>query len=214
MIARVKIPNTNQPDELLPTRQSLLSRLRDHADNVSWQEFFNTYWKLIYGVALRSGLNDSEAQDVVQETIISVAKHLPDFKYDRSKGSFKSWLLQMTKWRITDHLRRRRREAGLHILHHTEPGSTSTIERIPDPVGVDAVWEEEWQKNLFAAALQAVKAKVKPRHFQVFDLYVLRKWPVAKVTAALGVNLGQIYLAKHRITAALKKEIKRLENRY
>jgi len=165
-------------------------------------------------VALRSGLNETEAQEVVQETVISVSKHMPDFHYDRAKGSFKGWLLQMTKWRITDHLRRRRREADLHVRPREETGLTSTLERVPDPVGMDAVWDEEWQKNLFTAALGQVKTSVKPRHYQVFDLYVLRKWPIAKVTAALGVNIGQVYLAKHRITLALKKEIKRLEHRY
>jgi len=66
-------------------------------------------------VALRSGLNETEAQEVVQETVISVSKHMPEFHYDRAKGSFKGWLLQMTKWRITDHLRKRRREDELHV---------------------------------------------------------------------------------------------------
>ena len=75
-----------------PTRASLLSRLKDRDDHVGWQEFFDTYWKLIYGVALKAGLNDSEAQDVVQETVIYVAKKLPDFRYDPEKGSFKSVL--------------------------------------------------------------------------------------------------------------------------
>ena len=60
-------------DELLPTRQSLLSRLRDWDDQESWREFFDTYWRLIHGLALKCGLTDAEAQDVVQETMVSVA---------------------------------------------------------------------------------------------------------------------------------------------
>ena len=51
--------------ELLPTRRSLLVRLRDWEDQSSWRDFFNTYWKFIYGVAIKSGLSDSEAEDVV-----------------------------------------------------------------------------------------------------------------------------------------------------
>ncbi len=64
------------PDEFIPTRQSLLSRLKDWDDRESWKDFFNTYWKLIYGVAIKSGLSDAEAQDVVQEAVISVAKKM------------------------------------------------------------------------------------------------------------------------------------------
>src|SRR6266516_1088602 len=94
-------------EELIPTRASLLTRLKNWQDRSSWQEFFDTYWKLIYGVARKAGLTDTEAQDVVQETMASVAKHMPTFKYDPALGSFKAWLLNMTRWRIIDQLRRR-----------------------------------------------------------------------------------------------------------
>ncbi len=80
------------PPSLQPTRHSLLSRLRDWNNQDSWQEFFNTYWKLIYAVARKAGLDDAEAQDAVQDTILCVAKEMADFKYDRAKGTFKGWL--------------------------------------------------------------------------------------------------------------------------
>src|ERR1043166_879954 len=113
MEVAVKIPSLSEPEELIPTRQSLLSRLKDYGDDESWHDFFHTYWKLIYGMATRSGLTEVESQEAVQETIISVSKHMPGFEYDRAKGSFKGWLLQMTKWRIQDQFRKRRHEAGL-----------------------------------------------------------------------------------------------------
>jgi hypothetical protein len=84
---------SNLPDEeLLPTRRSLLARLRDWEDQASWREFFNTYWKFIYSLAIRSGLSDQEAEDVVQETVLSVAKKMPEFVYDSERCSFKGWL--------------------------------------------------------------------------------------------------------------------------
>jgi len=73
-----------------PTRRSLLSRLRQWDDQESWQDFFSTYSKLIYGVALRAGLAEAEAEDIVQETVISVARQMPNFRYDPAQGSFKS----------------------------------------------------------------------------------------------------------------------------
>src|SRR6266404_4758915 len=90
----------------LPTRRSLLSRLRDLGDSDSWRTFFDTYWRLIYNLARKSGLSDTEAQDVVQETIIAVARKMPGFRYDPAKGSFKQWLLLITRRRIQDHFRR------------------------------------------------------------------------------------------------------------
>jgi RNA polymerase sigma factor (sigma-70 family) len=200
-------------EDLLPTRQSLLSRLKNWEDGDSWQEFFNRYWRLIYGVAIKSGLTEVEAQEVVQETIISVSKKIPAFKYDPALGSFKGWLLHMTRWRINDQLRKRQRESGPITRPSEQVGRTAVIERIPDPAAscLDTVWDQEWQNNLLEMAVEKVKRQVKPKQYQIFDLYVVKKWPMDKIVSTLGVNMGQIYLAKHRISALIKKEVKSLE---
>src|SRR3974390_95054 len=100
-------------NELIPTGASLLERLKAWEDQASWQQFFDTYWPLIYGVARGGGLSDAEAQDVVQEVMISAAKPLPTFQYDPSIGSFKAWLLTLTRWRIIDQFNKRR-PVGAH----------------------------------------------------------------------------------------------------
>jgi RNA polymerase sigma-70 factor (ECF subfamily) len=121
-------------DELIPTRVTLLNRLKDKGSDAGWQEFFDTYWKLIYGVARRSGLSDAEAQDVVQETMIAVARHMPGFNYDPANGSFKAWLLNMTRWRITDQVRRRSKRAISTADSEEIPTTTQVeIEEIIDP---------------------------------------------------------------------------------
>jgi DNA-directed RNA polymerase specialized sigma24 family protein len=75
----------------LPTRRSMIERLKNWDDHDSWREFFDSYWRPIYGVALRYGLTDSEAEEVVQETVLSIAKKMDTFKYDPAVCSFKSW---------------------------------------------------------------------------------------------------------------------------
>src|ERR1041385_6847988 len=92
---------------MIPTRYSLLSRLQNWDDQESWKDFFDTYWRLIYSAAVNSGLSEAEAQDVVQETVICVARDIQKFKRDRAKGSFKGWLRNLTRWRIKDQLRKR-----------------------------------------------------------------------------------------------------------
>ena len=101
----------SQTEDFIPTRYSLLSRLQNWDDHESWKEFFDTYWRLIYSIALKSGLTESEAQDVVQETVICVAKDINKFKRQRELGSFKGWLRNLTRWRIADQLRKRKPEA-------------------------------------------------------------------------------------------------------
>jgi len=204
---------TDQPDELIPTRRSLLSRLKDWDDQESWKEFFDTYWKLVYGVAIKSGLTDAEAQDVVQETVLSVAKKMHDFKYDPAAGSFKNWLLLITRRRINDHLRKAYREPAKHQSCPDDASRTSIMEKIPDPAGdqLAVIWDQEWHKNILDAAIERVRREVDPKQFQIFDSYVLKQWPVKDVRKTLGVSAMQVYLAKHRISALIKKEIQRLE---
>ena len=92
---------------LAATRRSLVDRLVNWDDQKRWQEFFDTYWRLIYSTARKAGLTDAEAQEVVQETVITVAKKIDKLKYDPAIGSFKGWLLQITRWRIVDQFRKR-----------------------------------------------------------------------------------------------------------
>src|SRR6476646_10453125 len=197
---------------LLATRRSLVDRLGHWEDQARWQEFFETYWKLIYSVARKSGLNDAEAQDVVQETVITVAKKIDKLRYDPTVGSFKGWLLNIARWRIADQFRKRAPSQD-QIGYTSDEGRTATIERIADSnaENLDELWEEEWQQNLLAAAMTRVKKKVAPKHFQIFDCSVRKEWPAQKVAAALGVSVGQVYLVRHRVAALLKKEVKTLQ---
>lgn len=204
----------NADNEFLPTRQSLLSRLKDWEDQDSWKAFFDAYWRLIYNAAIKAGLTDMEAEDVVQETLISVMKSMPNFQYDAKKGSFKSWLHGLTKWRILDQFRKRQRGID-HQSSASRPDETATIDRVPAPAGpeLEAIWDEEWERNLIAAAIDRVKKKVDPKHYQVFDLYVLKNWSVPRIAQTLRVSRGLVYLTKHRINHLIKKEISYLRTK-
>jgi len=200
-------------DELIPTRATLIQRLKNWQDQSSWQVFFDTYWKLIYGVAVKGGLTPAEAQDVVQETMIAVARHMPSFKYDPALGSFKTWLLNMTRWRITDQLRKRGPFVGYHSSLEDTATGTRMMDKVVDPagLGLDALWDAEWEKNLYDAAVAKVKRRLDPRKFQIFDLYVNKEWSPEKVAATFGISVEQVYLSKHRTMDMIKKEVKRLE---
>lgn len=200
-------------DDLIPTRASLIQRLKNLEDQPSWQEFFDTYWKLIYGVARKAGLSDAEAQDVVQETMASVSKHMPTFKYDPAVGSFKAWLLKLTRWRIIDQLRKRQSLIQDQPASGDTPTGTAAVDKIIDPESqaLDHLWDAEWEKNLLDAAVANVKRKVDPQKYQIFDFYVNKEWPAPRVAAQFGVPVAQVHLAKHRVTELIKAEVKRLE---
>ena len=204
-----------EAEEFLPTRQSLLHRLRDWEDEQGWRDFFETYWKLIYGVARKAGLSDAEAQDAVQETIISVARKMPEFVYDPVSGSFKAWLMQVTRRRVCDQFRKKQYQAGDRKRPREEALDTALAASIPSPesLSVEGVWDAEWREHLLERAMERVKAAADPGQFQIFQLHVARDVPARDVAQRLGVKLPEVYFAKYKISAMLRKQIKLLEKR-
>src|SRR5687767_14264973 len=98
-----------------PTRSSLLQRLKNWEDQESWKSFLQTYCSLIRNLAIRSGLPEADAKDLLQENMLSVAKELPGFQYRRSFGSFRGWLGVIARRRIIDFFRKQHREpATIH----------------------------------------------------------------------------------------------------
>ena len=198
--------------EYIPTRRSLLNRLRDWNNQESWKEFFDTYWRLIYRTAMRAGLSEQEAQEVVQETVIAVAKNMPEFRYNPARGSFKGWLLHMTRWRITDQYRKRRpQETGWP--NEEDAWAGQSVEQIPDPQGVslEPYWEAQWQTNIAEVAIDRVKQSVSPKQFQAFDLYVMKECSAATVAKQLNLSIAQVYLSKHRITRLIRQEVAKVK---
>src|SRR5215467_16350394 len=94
----------------LQTRASLLHRLQSGDDPQSWEEFYRIYGGLIRFFAAQAGLTADEAEEVVQETAIGVARRLPEFTYDPKVCRFKTCLLNLARWRIKDQLRKRRKQ--------------------------------------------------------------------------------------------------------
>jgi RNA polymerase sigma factor (sigma-70 family) len=202
-------------DDSLLTRRTLLSRLRNLDDQESWQTFFNLYWRLVYNVARKSGLDDANAQEIVQDTVIAVARQMPEFRYDPGRGTFRHWLLRITRRRIIDHLRKiyrqpPRAELTLEALDEDDEHATAITDQSAS--AIEAAWNVEWEKATFDAALAEIRASSNPRHFQVFDYCVLKEWPVSKVATTLGLNAAQVYLAKHRIAQAMKRAIRRIND--
>ncbi|MDB6033446.1 MAG: polymerase, sigma-24 subunit, subfamily [Verrucomicrobiales bacterium] len=207
---------STSPAELIPTRASLLERLKNWDDSASWKDFFYTYWKLIYGVARKAGLSDAEAQDVVQETIISVAQKMPHFAYDPVAGSFKGWLMRLTEWRITDAFRKKQYEKGGQRFPREQSLSEAELERhvqTPDSK-FEEVWNQEWERHVLEAALQKVRNQVDALQFQMFHLHVIKGLPADDVARRLGVKLPAVYFSKYKVSALLQKEVRSLQDKF
>jgi RNA polymerase sigma factor (sigma-70 family) len=198
---------TETPEEdSLRTRQSLLTRLKDWNDHAGWREFFDTYWRLIYNVARKSGLGDQDAQDLVQEVLLGVAKQMPQCRYDKTKGRFKHWLCGIVRHRIIDHWRKNGKADALKSPMPERESLLGSAE--PE---LDRVWQSEWASSLLKAALARVQGKVSARNFLIYDLSVVRDTPTSRICSMLGVNAAQVFLARHRVGKLVKAELHTLE---
>jgi RNA polymerase sigma factor (sigma-70 family) len=204
------------------TRPSLLRGIQGGNED-RWQQFYRVYAPVIRGFAIKAGLTETEADEVVQETCIGVARNVGEFRYNPRKCRFKTWLLNLASWRVKSQFTKRQRwdervhgraaPARSSASSAQEETRTATIERVPDLGAdhLDAIWDQEWRGSLLKAAIDRVRSQFSATQFQIFDLNVVKEWSAADVAKSLGVSLATVYLAKHRVSAAVKKEIRRVE---
>ena len=197
---------------LLETRSSLIHRLKATINGESWQDFFNTYWELIFNVARRAGLSHADAQDVVQETIVKVHKSFDRFQYDRKRGSFKGWLRSVTRSRLAEHFKKQHKRLPLNQPFEDSIGNPTT--EIIDPNGLELkkILKEEGHKHIIHSALTRLKRIVSPKQFQIFKCYCIDEWTVSEISKALNVNAAQVYMAKQRVGKLFRQELERAQS--
>ena len=195
---------------LLETRSSLIQRLKATINGESWEEFFHTYWELIYNVARRAGLSEADAQDIVQETILKVHNSLDRFEYNRKRGTFKGWLRTVTRSRLNDFFKKQQRRPA---LNQPLEESADELHNLEDPEGpeIEKIWDEEWNRNLIQAALSRTKKLSSPKQFQIFKCHYIDEWTVRETCRTLGVNAAQVYMAKQRVGKIFREAVETLQ---
>ncbi len=196
----------------LRTEPGLLARLHDWEDAGAWNEFHRRYRKLIFGLARSRGLTPEEAEEVTQDVLREVAQRIAGFEHDPTRGRFRGWLMNLTRWRISDRVRRRPRQE-LAPLHRTDDSQTATAERVPVENDLVAREEQEWQQHLLELAFDRLAREVDARHLQAFQLYKQQNWDAARVTTSLGLTIQQLHVICHRLTRRLQAHVERLQER-
>lgn len=193
----------------LRTQEGLIARIRDKDANEAWQEFYETYCRVIYGYARRFGLNCDDAEDIVQDVFVKITRQLPSFHYDRSRGRFLSWIKTITRTTVTDFLRRRRSRIEGQLRVESRDASQSIVEQIVDPDAPETPdpWQAEWRGSVLAQALERTQAHVDPKTFRAFVLCAFDGRQPAKVARALGMSTNSVYVAKSRVLRQLKREV-------
>ena len=191
------------------TRVTLLARIRDGRDADAWSEFVQLYGPVVYRFARNRGLQDADAADLMQDVLRSVARNAHRMEYDPKRGTFRGWLYTVTRNKIYNFLSaQRNRPRGT--------GDTDAHERLDatpareDDRNPDAEWEKEYQRRISARALERVKGEFQSTTWQAFWETAVEGKPAAEVGASLKMTAGAVYVAKSRVLARLRDEVKTL----
>ncbi len=196
------------PDSL-PTRVSLLERVKNLDDAPSWAEFFHTYQDLVRSYARRRGLREHEVEDVAQEVFKRVARTIHDFERGERAGSFRNWLGRLTRWRADDKLRERSRSPSTPP-HPDQPDRTPTLDRVPAPPDPALEFEHEARDHLLQELFRRLESSVSPRQIQIFQLLVIDNMPASRVAELFSMSPTNVYVLKHRVLQKLRTEVKRV----
>ena len=188
--------------EFPETSHSLIARVKDLGDGAAWTEFLGIYQPVVFRMARRRGLQDADAQDVMQQVFLSISKSIEGWTPGDSQPPFRAWLTTIARNAITKALTRRPRDAAT--------GSTSMVELLdaqPDPQETTAEILAEARKELIRWATEQIRSEFSEATWNVFWQTAIEGAPIAEVAKSTGRSAGAVYVARYRVIARLKEKV-------
>jgi RNA polymerase sigma-70 factor (ECF subfamily) len=184
------------------TRPSLLFRIRDAADKDAWRQFVQVYAPLIYRFARNYRLQDADAADVTQEVLKAVARASKRLNYDPRRGSFRAWLFTVVRSKLCNFLAARKLSG--------DPDAQAALDELPARQE-EELWDLEYERRIFAWAAEQVRGGFEESSWQAFWRTAVEGKGGKEVAEQLGLSVGAVYIAKSRILARLKEQIRLLQ---
>ncbi len=182
------------------TRSSVIQAVADTENEAAWNRLFDLYAGFVYSIARSKGLNDADADDVVQMVFVDLARNMPTFKYDREKGRFRSYLAGLVHWRVMDRLKAGKRDAELKESFLEEAKASATAED-------EGFAEREWQAAALEEALRRIKPDVRPEHYAAFVASAVEGQDTEAVMRLYGLSRDNLYQIRKRLTAKLRETV-------
>lgn len=193
-----------------PTRNSLILRLHDPQDTEAWDEFVEIYEPLVYRLAKRKGLQDSDATDVTQEVMIAVAGAVERWEPDTERGRLRNWLFRVARNQVIKTLTRRKHRAigsgdsAVHQMLHQQPDA--------DSIESDE-FDLEYHREVFRWAAKRVRKSVTPSTWTAFWRTSIQGESIASVASSMSITVGAVHIARSRVRAKLREEVRRYEQK-
>ena len=183
------------------TRQSLLIRAQT-GETAAWKDLTALYRPLIFGWLDRQGVPAVDREDLSQEVLLNVVKHLPSFQHSGHRGAFRAWLRTIVCSRTADYWR---------ALDGATPaggsGATAALQQIADPESeLNRQWDEEHDRYVLHCLLDLVEEEFEPITLKAFRRLALDSVSGAEAARELGLSVAAAYVAKSRVLARIRQE--------
>ena len=182
------------------TRSSVLKAVADTENEAAWQRLFDLYSGFVFSIARSNGLNDADADDIVQMVFSDLARNLPTFKYDRAKGRFRSYLTGLIHWRVMDKLKAGKRDTELKAAFLEDTKAAAAADG-------NSFEEREWQQAALEEALRRIKPDVRPEHYAAFIASAVEGQDTETVSKLYGISADNLYQIRKRLTAKLRETV-------
>jgi RNA polymerase sigma-70 factor (ECF subfamily) len=168
----------------------------------AWNAFYGTYDPLLRRFARACRVPAAGVDDCVQQVWTELVMKLPDFRYDRRRGRFRSWLYIIVHSKAVDWVRGQTR----HPIYRLPPEAASLLcGRDRDAA---AEYEQQRKQEEVHQVLSHLRKRVPACSYRVLHLRWLEGRSVHEVAAALGLTPAQVRLRDYR----MKRQFHRLFN--
>jgi RNA polymerase sigma factor (sigma-70 family) len=172
-------------------------------DEISWNEFYNTYRPLVWLRGNDYGLSECEQEELLQQVMLNFFKQSKRFIYDPAKGKFRNYLRTIISHEA---LRTKKKR-----INNDVPTEDEIISQLPDTNNqMEKAWKQEWQSFVFTQALDELKNRVDTITFQAFEMYAIQGGAPKQVADFLDLSVNSVYVAKNRALKLLKEIIKNM----
>ena len=193
--------------EFPQTRLSLIAQVRSPEDRDAWDQFVVIYRPVIYRMARRRGMQDADAQDLVQAVLIRVAGAIQSWEKSGPETKFRHWLRRVARNAIATAFTRQPKDAGT--------GGSEMLDRLAEQpaiaVDVEQEFAKESMREKYLRAASVVRADVDSETWRAFELTVVNGHPCDEVAKLLGKSVGAVYAARSRIMRRLREQVQRLQ---
>ena len=195
------------PASLPETRASLILRLQNRGDVTAWEEFVRIYSPFIRRVAVHQGFQAVDADDIVQEVLLSVARSVTAWVQRTDRGSFRAWLLRLARNRAFDLIHAR----ATRTQGEDGPEAERALGELAAKSDLSLVLDMEHERAVFQWAADQVREAVADHTWRAFWLTRVEGLSVDEAAKKLNVRAGNIYFARSRVLARIRELVRKYE---